>query len=72
MIGTNSAASFRESFTPDGDQFGNARIVKTIAQHAHESASEIFQALLDAASEFSHGARQSDDRTGIIVKVLDP
>lgn len=62
---------FRESFTPDGDLFGTSRIIETVAQHAHESASEIFQALLDAADDFSHGARQSDDRTGIIVKVLD-
>lgn len=62
---------FRESFTPDGNLFGTTRIIETVAQHAHESASEIFQALLDAANEFSDGARQSDDQTGIIVKVLD-
>jgi PAS domain S-box-containing protein len=62
---------FRESRTADGDLFGRERIAEVVAAHSHEPASKIFNALWQAARNFSSGQSQQDDMTGIVVKVLD-
>ncbi len=62
---------FREAWNPNGDLFGESRIVETVAANSHASASEIFKALWRAARNFADGHRQQDDMTGIVVKVLD-
>ena len=62
---------FREAFNPTGHMFGESRIVETVADNAHASASEIFHAVWDAARNFSDMKGQQDDMTGIVVKVLD-
>ena len=62
---------FREALTSDGDLFGESRIIATVAANSHATAPEIFKALWEAARKFSNGERQSDDMTGIVVKVLD-
>ena len=62
---------FREAANRDGDLFGKARVVETVAANSHASAAEIFTALLQAARKFADGHHQQDDMTGIVVKVLD-
>jgi serine phosphatase RsbU (regulator of sigma subunit)/CheY-like chemotaxis protein len=63
---------FREAFDSTEQMFGEASIVQTVAAHVQDSASEIFQSLWRAVRQFGGDQPQSDDMTGIVVKVLDP
>ena len=62
---------FWEAIESNGEQFGVHRIIKTVAEHRHASACEIFHELWQAVSSFAVGLHQHDDMTGIIAKVLD-
>lgn len=62
---------FREAMTVNDDLFGESRIVETVAANTQATAAEIFKAIWESARKFSDGERQSDDMTGIVVKVLD-
>jgi CheY-like chemotaxis protein len=61
---------FREAFDTNTEQFGEARIIETVAANLNASASEIFDALRRATRTFADGQHQQDDMTGIVVKVL--
>ncbi len=63
---------FKEAMSCDGELFGISRIVTSVASHRHQSAAEIFHALRSAALAFSDHSHQSDDMTGIIIKVVHP
>jgi PAS domain S-box-containing protein len=62
---------FREAVKPTRELFGVARIVQTVAENLDATASEIFDAVWQAAHDFSEGHQQHDDMTGIVIKVLD-
>lgn len=61
---------FRDSSNGQGDFFGEAGIVNTVARHVNASANAILKALLHEACEFAQGHHQQDDMTGIVVRVL--
>lgn len=62
---------FREAQNEAGSLFGESRVIATVAENSHASASEIFKAVWRAVRKFADGHRQQDDMTGIVVKVLD-
>jgi len=61
---------FYECMDPDGEQFGEDRVVELVRKHRDEPAQAIIQILLDALDDFAyrHGVEQADDLTAIIVK----
>lgn len=61
---------FREACNRQVELFGEAGVLNTVAAHREAPASQIFQALRQAACDFASGDHQSDDMTGIVVKVL--
>lgn len=62
---------FREARNPQGVNFGEHRIVETVAANLQASAKEIFNALRQAARSYAEDRHSQDDMTGIVVKVLD-
>jgi len=58
-----------EAANAKGEFFGEERL-KTVVEHSHEqAANEILNSILAAVDLFSSGAKQSDDRTIVVVKV---
>ncbi|HTK11200.1 MAG TPA: SpoIIE family protein phosphatase [Ktedonobacteraceae bacterium] len=57
-----------ESFNARGEMFGYERLLKTVEAHAHLSAEQIAAELLKAIAQFTHGYKQSDDQTLVILK----
>ena len=62
---------FREAHNSSNELFGEDRIIKVVAAHQHESASEVFNSIRNAIQAFSGDSHQHDDMTGIVVKVLN-
>ncbi len=62
---------FREAMNEYDEQFGDTRIVESVASNRTASAREIFLALRQSACDFADIHSQQDDMTGIVVKVLD-
>ena len=58
-----------EAARPDGEEFGEQRIIEVMRTHARESASELKAALLAEVSGFC-ASQFSDDATLIVVSVL--
>jgi len=50
-------------------QFGRARVEHVIAQHGHNSATEIADAIFNAAADFASGQPVFDDQTVVVLKV---
>jgi hypothetical protein len=57
-----------ETVNADDEEFGLARLGKSVAAHATESLPEIYKALMHAVSDFGE---QRDDRTVLIVRIRD-
>jgi hypothetical protein len=57
-----------ETVNADDEEFGLARLGKSVVAHATESLSEIYDALMHAVSDFGD---QRDDRTVLIVRIRD-
>ncbi|MBN2377346.1 MAG: SpoIIE family protein phosphatase [Sedimentisphaerales bacterium] len=57
-----------EAANPDSEQFKQKRVRNVIAQNAHLSATQIIEALRQAANNFTHNAPPDDDQTIIIIK----
>jgi hypothetical protein len=57
-----------ETMNADDEEFGLARLGKSVVAHATESLPEIYEALMQAVSVFG---KQRDDRTVLIVRVRD-
>jgi sigma-B regulation protein RsbU (phosphoserine phosphatase) len=57
-----------EALSPDGDEFGDDRLVDLIRAHRTESADDLATALADALAAFTGGAAQ-DDATLIVVTI---
>jgi sigma-B regulation protein RsbU (phosphoserine phosphatase) len=60
-----------ESFNETGEQFGKQRLKQVIRENAAETAQSIVLAIFDAVEEFRGAARQEDDLTLVVIKVLD-
>ncbi len=50
------------------DEFGAARLIEVIQEHAHRTAQELTDEILRAVQEFATGAPQFDDLTLVVVK----
>lgn len=57
-----------EAMNPHKDEFGEERIRDIVREHAHQSASEIANAMLDALQDFTGTEPQHDDMTLIVLK----
>ncbi len=59
---------FYEARDAAGEQFGPARVERTIASHAGASAAAIIAAVREAVDAFTHSKRADDDRTIIVIR----
>ncbi|CAK0776705.1 phosphoserine phosphatase RsbU/P [uncultured Gammaproteobacteria bacterium] len=57
-----------EAFDPDNAEFGEARLMATLAQHAGHPAREAPGAVIAAVEAFARGAPQSDDITCVVLR----
>jgi anti-sigma regulatory factor (Ser/Thr protein kinase) len=62
---------FNEAIDTDGERWGNAALMRSIACHASRSASGLQQALFAEVESFSQGVPQADDQTIILLKVKE-
>ncbi|NNG02285.1 MAG: SpoIIE family protein phosphatase [Desulfobacteraceae bacterium] len=60
-----------EAFNPSGMRFGKDRFRSLIRKYASESAADILKHVYREVHEFAQGAKQQDDITLVIIKVLD-
>jgi sigma-B regulation protein RsbU (phosphoserine phosphatase) len=58
-----------EAENPEGDMFGEERVARLVAEHAHDSETEIHDRIVEAVLDFRAGAPQGDDTTLIVAKV---
>ena len=59
---------FFEAPAPDGDRFGDARVMETVRGARDGSAHEVLAALKRAVDAFTGGAPLEDDRTALVVR----
>jgi serine phosphatase RsbU (regulator of sigma subunit) len=57
-----------EALSADGEEYGEARILKTVHAHADADAQQMLQALFTDVREFTTGAAQSDDITAMVLR----
>jgi sigma-B regulation protein RsbU (phosphoserine phosphatase) len=60
---------FEEAVSPEEEVLGTERVLETYKANSHLPAEEIIRALHEAVHEFTKGAPQTDDLTGIVIKV---
>ena len=68
LIGTDG---LWETHDEAGEMFGKNRLKSIIRQHAHTSADRILDAIIDAVQEFRASAKQEDDITLAVIKVIE-
>jgi serine phosphatase RsbU (regulator of sigma subunit) len=54
----------------NGDEFGEDRLSQLVSQHAKESAHAILDKITQEVTDFANGAKQHDDFTMVVVKVV--
>ena len=59
-----------EANNPKGQQFGPARLAKTLARVADQSANDILKSLRHELDRHTQAAPADDDRTAVVVKVV--
>ncbi len=59
-----------EALSPDGREFGTARLKAALRRSAGSSARDAVRAILDEVTAFSAGQPQGDDRTIVVVRRL--
>ena len=59
-----------EACNVEFDEFGEDRFMAVLAEHRHEPANVILQAVMKALNEFAAGAPQADDITLVVAKRL--
>lgn len=59
-----------EAESPDGEVFGEVRLLEVAREHRGRSAPEIIAAIRAAVAEFTGGEAQQDDITLVVAKVL--
>jgi serine phosphatase RsbU (regulator of sigma subunit)/pSer/pThr/pTyr-binding forkhead associated (FHA) protein len=57
-----------ETFSPDGEEFGEQRLREVIVRNGHSSARALQDEILRELDAWSHGARTTDDRTLMVLK----
>lgn len=60
---------FTEAMNEEGHEFGEERLVESIARHRGKSANEIINAICRDVEVFTKGWQQHDDMTMVVVKV---
>ena len=60
-----------EATSPQGDQFGQERVIQVVSNNRKETAGRIIGALHEAVTEFSGRPKLNDDVTIVVIKV-DP
>ncbi len=58
-----------EAFSPEGEEFGAARVCDIVAANRHQPARQIVDAIFDAVEVFQGDRPQSDDMTAVAVKI---
>ncbi len=61
---------FPEAMSPQGELFGNARVLDIVQSHRDQSAREILDILFAEIRKFSHPGQLQDDATAVVLKVL--
>ena len=61
---------FPEAMSPQGELFGNARVLDIVHSHRGLSSREILDILFAEIRRFSHPAQLLDDATAVVLKVL--
>ena len=57
-----------EALSADGEEYGEARIIQTVHEHASVDAQQMLQALFNDVRVFTKGAAQSDDITALVLR----
>ncbi len=57
--------------TPDGESFGRKRLEEIVTQSCAGSAEEVVNTIFDATCEYCHDLAPFDDKTVVVLKVLD-
>jgi sigma-B regulation protein RsbU (phosphoserine phosphatase) len=60
-----------EAFSPEGEEFGAARVSDIVAANRHLPARAIADAIFDAVEAFRGDRAQSDDMTAVAVKITN-
>jgi serine phosphatase RsbU (regulator of sigma subunit) len=60
-----------EAMNPDGEMYGEERLLAVVAAHAHAGAEALRARIAEALAEFTAGADQADDITCLVVKRSD-
>ena len=69
VLATDGMFDYRN---PDGESFGEMRVIDVVLAHCSEPADRLMKALLAAVTSFANGAPQEDDLTLLIVKRQAP
>ncbi len=59
---------YYEARNPEGELFGEGRVLETVGRHQNQSAQQILEAVRNEAMAFARGRAFEDDQTGIIIK----
>ena len=59
-----------ETSNPEGQEFGEARLIKLVCRNARLSAPEICDLIAAEASRFRSGASAADDATLVVTKAV--
>jgi serine phosphatase RsbU (regulator of sigma subunit) len=59
-----------ETWSAEGDEFGEARLAEVLVRHRHLGAQELQAALLRELEAFARGTKATDDRTLIVIRRL--
>lgn len=59
-----------EAHAPDDEVFGEERLEQLVLQNQTLPASELVNLIVQAVTDFTHGAEQHDDMTLVVMKVL--
>ena len=68
LIGTDG---IWETLDDSGRMFGKTRLVDLIREHASDSSEKLIQATMTALKDFRGSAKQEDDVTLAVVKIVD-
>ena len=59
---------FYEAANPEGEQFGEPRVIEFAQQHVGTPLTPLIEQLHDAVRRFTRGVRQADDLTAVLVR----
>src|SRR6202000_2739300 len=55
---------------PEGDMFGNERLVAVVKKNQHKPAAKIIEAIFSEVGKFQRGMERFDDETIVVLRVL--